>query len=94
MSDFEVGVIAALVKRAENAERKEREWADEWRKACKRALEAERERDELKKFAEFCDYHHRGCEGLLGQHLDCDCGYSEARDKLRAALHPAEPKGE
>ena len=50
VSDFEVsalGVIAALVKRAENAERKEREWADEWRKACKRAQEAERERDSV-----------------------------------------------
>ena len=56
-----------------------------------RAEAAEWERDALKKFAEFCDYHHRRCKGLLGQHLDCDCGYSEARDKLRAALRPAEP---
>jgi len=59
-----------------------------------RAEAAERERDALKEFSEFCDYHHRSCKGLLGQHLDCDCGYSEARDKLRAALRPDEPKGE
>ena len=67
MSDFEVsalGVIAALVKRAENAERKEREWVDEWRKACKRAQEAERERDktrrdEWNKAREHFDLQHK-----------------------------------
>jgi len=48
--------------------------------------------DALVKFAEFCDYHHRSCSGLQGQHLECDCGYSAARDELRAAL--ATPNGE
>jgi hypothetical protein len=42
--------------------------------------------DALTKFAEFCDYHHRSCNGLLGQHLECDCGYTDAREELRAAL--------
>ena len=41
----------------------------------------------LTKFAEFCDYHHRSCTGLQGQHLECDCGYSAARDEMRAALN-------
>jgi hypothetical protein len=44
----------------------------------------------LTKFAEFCDYHHRSCTGLQGQHLECDCGYSDARDELRDALAQAE----
>ena len=49
--------IDAMRQRAETAERQKREWVDEWRKACKRAQEAELERDTLRALrGEFAEY--------------------------------------
>lgn len=40
----------------------------------------------LTEFAEFCDFHHHSCRGRLGQHFECNCGYSAKRNELRNTL--------